>query len=428
MTGTRPAPPPAGASPTTGRTTPSSGTPDPGTSSGPPVSSVSPTALHLWKRSRALVAALLALVLFGLVYAVARSGENHGRLDPRSPDRLGSRAAAQLLAQRGVSVDLVTTAADAASRTGPDTTLLITVPDLLTPEQLTLIRDATSGSGGRLVLLAPAPSSLSVLAPQAQVSSASGVKSVRPGCELPAARRAGNADLGGILYDTTAPGADSCYRVAGHASLLRVPGGSGQGDTVLLGTPDPLYNHRLDQRGNASLALQLLGEHRNLVWYLPSPSDDSVMGEQRDFLDLVPDGWRWGALQLAVATAITALWRARRLGPVVPEPLPVTVRAAEATEGRARLYRTANARARAAGSLRQAARARLAPLVGVPASRAHDPDALTAAVSARGGVPSPDVRSLLYGAAPADDAALLRLADDLDALMASLHDWQVRTS
>jgi hypothetical protein len=38
------------------------------------------------------------------------------------------------------------------------------------------------------------------------------------------------------------------------------------------------------------------------------------------------------------------------------------------------------------------------------------------AVAARTRRAPPDVAALLYGAAPADDAALVRLADDLDAL------------
>ncbi len=66
-------------------------------------------------------------------------------------------------------------------------------------------------------------------------------------------------------------------------------------------------------------------------------------------------------LQLAVAVVLLALWRARRLGPVVPESLPVVVRAAEATEGRGRMYRRAGARDRAAGRLRAATRTRIVP-------------------------------------------------------------------
>jgi len=102
------------------------------------------------------------------------------------------------------------------------------------------------------------------------------------------------------------------------------------------------------------------------------------------------------------------------VGPVVEEPLPVVVRAAEAAEGRARLYRRAGARGRAAQNLRAATLGRLMPLLGQ--GRAADPVSVTAAVAARAARPAAEVSALLYGAAPADDAALVRLANELDAL------------
>ncbi|MEU3574283.1 DUF4350 domain-containing protein, partial [Kitasatospora sp. NPDC036755] len=60
----------------------------------------------------------------------------------------------------------------------------------------------------------------------------------------------------------------------------------------------------------------------------------------------------------------------------------------------------------------------LAPALGVPLrAGTPDPDALCVAVADRlPGRPAGDVRALLYGPPPTDDAALLRLADDLDAL------------
>ncbi|MFD9129984.1 DUF4350 domain-containing protein, partial [Kitasatospora sp. NPDC059571] len=122
-------------------------------------------------------------------------------------------------------------------------------------------------------------------------------------------------------------------------------------------------------------------------------------------------------LTLPVAAAPAALWRARGLGRVVAEDLPVVVRAAETTEGRARLYRRANARGHAAEALRRAVRHRLAPVLGVPpAADGPDPATLCAAAAARTGRPSAEVQALLYGGPPTDDAALLRLTDHLDAL------------
>ncbi|MDX3078252.1 DUF4350 domain-containing protein [Streptomyces sp. MI02-7b] len=383
----------------------------------PATTSVSPTAHQLWTGWRALLAAGLALVFFGVLYALLQSGQNHQALDPRSPDPAGSRALAQLLEHRGVTTKVVTTTDDAAAAVTPDTTLLVTVPDLLTPrQQLRLHRATVQSGGGRTVLLDPSDSSLGVLAPGVHYAGPTAVQTRRAGCDLPAAVRAGDADLGGTAYTTTAEGADGCYRTgAGNPTLLRLP--TADGDVVVLGTHTLLQNENLDDQGNASLALQLLGAHPRLVWYLPSLDDAAAFdGGQQSFLDLIPDGWNWAFLQLLIAAGLAALWRARRLGPIVAERLPATVRAAEATEGRARLYRRGNARARAAEALRTATRDRLAPLLGIPPSQVHDPGTLASAVAARLDDPSTDPHITLHGPPPADDAALLRLADDLDAL------------
>ncbi|MFJ4851353.1 MULTISPECIES: DUF4350 domain-containing protein [unclassified Streptomyces] len=388
------------------------------TTPAPASTSASPTAHQLWSRWRAVLAAGLALVLFGVAYAVLQSGENHHALDPRSPDPAGSRALAQLLGHRGVTTTVVTTTDDAASSAGPDTTLLVTVPDLLTDRQQSRLRKAmTQSGGGRTVLLDPSDASVGVLAPGVHYAGPASVRTRRAGCDLPAAVRAGDADLGGTAYTTTAEGADRCYRTAaGNPTLLRLPAADG-GDIVVLGTHTLLQNENLRDQGNASLALQVLGAHPHLVWYLPSLDDAAAFdGGRQSFLDLIPDGWSWAFLQLLVAAAFAALWRARRLGPIVAERLPATVRAAEATEGRARLYRRGNARARAAEALRTATRDRLAPLLGIPPSQAHDPGVLASAVAARLDDPAAQPHVTLHGPPPADDAALLRLADDLDAL------------
>jgi hypothetical protein len=99
----------------------------------------------------------------------------------------------------------------------------------------------------------------------------------------------------------------------------------------------------------------------------------------------------------------------------VAEPLPVIVRAAETVEGRSRLYRRGRARDTAAAALRSGARARLAGPLGLGGEPA--PEALAAAVASRAGRPVAVAGGLLYGPAPADDPALVRLATDLDELV-----------
>ncbi|AVH58353.1 MULTISPECIES: DUF4350 domain-containing protein [Streptomyces] len=380
--------------------------------------SASPTARQVWTRARGIVLALVILLVAAIVIATVRSGAQHGRLDPRSADPYGSRAVAELLADQGVSTRVVTTLDEARAAAGADTTLLIASPDQLTKRQQSLLHTATENSGGRTILISPTAPSLGTLAPGVTADPAVSFDStLSADCALPAARRAGNANTGGVRYTTTDVEADACYPSDGLPTLLRIPATSGSGDTVVLGAPDILYNDRLDEQGNASLALQLLGSRSHLVWYLPSLSDTSATdaGDQ-SFFDLLPSGWLWGTLQLFIAAALAALWRARRLGPLVPERLPVAVRASETVEGRARLYRKANARDRASAALRSTTRTRLAPLIGVPPAQAHAPEALLPALSAHLQGDGQALHSLLFGPPPRDDAALISLADQLDAL------------
>ncbi|WP_030749079.1 DUF4350 domain-containing protein [Streptomyces sp. NRRL F-5135] len=402
--------------------------------------SLAPTPRQIWNRGRGLLVAFLILLTAGITMAALRSGDQHGRLDPRSADRYGSRAAAELLKSSGVSVDVAGTLDEATAAVGPDTTLLVTDPDLLTPHQQRTLHAATAPSGGRTVLLGAGAPSISELAPGVRTDLPAPVGVLSPECSLPAAQRAGKVELGGERYVTRLAGADACYRNDGAPTLLRIErpapaadNGSGTepGDTVLLGSPDLLYNDLLDEQGNASLALQLLGSRPHLVWYLPSLSDASATeggdgggnsGESR-FLELIPSGWLWGAFQLFLAAVLAAVWRARRLGPLVSERLPVAIRASESAEGRARLYRKANARDRAATVLRSAARDRLASLLAVPPTEAHRPDALLPALSARLPTTERDLSDLLFGPTPSDDAALISLVDQLDAL-----EREVRTS
>lgn len=407
----------------------------------------------IWTRNRGLLIGFLVLLIAALAIALAQSGAQHGRLDPRSADPQGSRALAELLKGRGVSTRVVTTLAEARAATGPDTTLLVAVPDAVAPGGRSALRQSSADSGGRTVLVAPLASA-EALVPGTTVHPASGASDLAPSCALPAAVRAGSLSRGGLTYSTTAPGAERCYPASDGATLLRLPAGSAHrpddgttegpagtdgtntdagtadadsatGDTLVLGSTAPLANAHLDEAGNASLALQLLGSRPHLVWYLPSYDDSGAPADhEHSFFDLIPSGWLWGTLQLAVAALLTALWRARRLGALVSERLPVAVRASEAVEGRARLYRKANARAHTAGTLRAATRDRLALLLALPPAEAQSPESLLPALSDRLGPAAVDtLLPLLFGPAPTTDLALVTLADRLDAL-----EREVRTS
>ncbi len=370
-------------------------------------SSTDPGVGQVWRAVKGPLVVLVVVLLAGLVVALATGGPAGGQLDPRSPAPSGSRALAQILGDQGVQVDLVTTSAAMSATTGPDDTLLVVDPDRLAAAQVAVVR----ATGADLVVVSTTAPYRYLPGVTAQPSDP-GVRA--PGCDLPAAQRAGAVDAGGIAYLTDAARLQAprlCYSDDGRPSLVQA---SVHGSLVtLLGSSAPLTNSRLDDEGDAALVLGLLGGNDRVVWYLPSATDVPPSA-QKSFYDLVPDGVWWGLLQVGVAVLLLALWRARRLGAIVVEPLPVAVRAAETEEGRARLYRRNGARGQAAESLRAGVRSRLGGALGLP--RRVDPPALVTAVAARSGWSGADVTALLYGAAPADDAALVQLADRLDAL------------
>ncbi|UGQ09555.1 DUF4350 domain-containing protein [Yinghuangia sp. ASG 101] len=411
-------PPPAPATATKTRE-PQGTSPDP--AHNPPTTSVSPDAASIWRSVRGplLLAALIILVVS--VTVLITGGRNSGELDPRGVDSAGSRALAELLRRQGVDVTLATTdeAARLAVEADPEhTTLLVPFPDGLNDRQsaaVAVLRPA------RTVLIAPDGESLAVFGLDVDDAGSVDSTDLQPLCDLPEAARAGDADLGGTGYRTNAPGATRCYPSDGAPSLVIVPRAPGTAeDAVLLGTGDPLRNDRLDERGNASLSMQLLGAHPTLVWYIPDGSDSGDEG----LLDLLPKGWRFGILQCGIALVLFALYRARRLGPVVSEALPVVVRATETAEGRARLYHRGHAVDRAADLLRAAARTRITarlglgpgtgPVGGTPAE--PEPAHLVDAVGARTGRSPAEVHHLLYGAVPEDEDGLVALADQLDRL------------
>ncbi|HET9138407.1 DUF4350 domain-containing protein [Actinophytocola sp.] len=358
--------------------------------------SVSPDVRTVWRAARGPVAILLVIIAAGVGIALARGSATGGDLDPRSVTSGGSRALARLLEAQGVRIELALTAEQAreALDAGGPATLLVTQPGWVAPERVAELR----GRSARLVLVTPPPELLSELGLPVRADGRTAVTDLPPDCRYD---HAGTATMGGDRY--AGPG-ELCY----ERSLARLTG------ITLLGTGAPLTNDRLDEQGNAALSMRLLGEHERLVWYVPSLGDTAALPESRPLVDLLPAGWKFGLVQLAIAIGVVALWRARRLGPVVTEPLPVVVRAAETVEGRARLYRRVGAAGHAANALRQASRDRLVGRLGLP--RDAPPEAVAGAVAGRTGRPAPAVHDLLYGPPPAGDAALVRLADDLDVL------------
>lgn len=374
-----------------------------------PATATGPTVRTATRSARGPVLVLLGLLLVGGVTGILGTTGDGGRLDPDSYTPGGSRALAELLRDRDVPVDRVDTVSAVLEASRPDTTVVVPTPDALADSELAQL----AGLASSLVLVGADQRALGLLRLDVQAGAPVEVEQRQPACGLPAAELAAEVDLGGVTYETALSPAAGCYAAAGKATLLVLPA---EGVT-LLGDGALLTNDELDARGNAALALGLLGETNRVVWLVPRPGRP-VEGEQPPLSSLVADEITTGAVWLLVVVGVLALWRARRLGRVVEEPLPVVVRAAEAVEGRSRLYRAAGARGEAAEELRTATRERVARRVGLPASAARGE--VVEVVADRSGADPAAVDVLLYGDPPADDAALVRLADDLRSLESAL--------
>jgi hypothetical protein len=212
-------------------------------------------------------------------------------------------------------------------------------------------------------------------------------------------------------YRVIGQGADAttCFGSGSKVfSLIRLE--SGSHTVTVLGTSDAFSNEHVAERGNAALALNLLGANPRLVWYLPTIDDSAVAGGP-SIAELTPV-WVSPVLALLVIVAIVAaFWRGRRMGPLVIENLPVTVRASETMEGRARLYQKGAARLRALDALRVGTIDRLAAQCGLP--RLASVDDVIAAVAQLTASDPLEVRSLLLDDAPRTDRDLVRLSDRL---------------
>ena len=371
-----------------------------------------------WRHWRAPVAVLLLVLLGGLIVALLQVRPPvAGPLDPNDTGPAGAHALVALLQHRGQTVVRAGSVAAAAAQAGSrGTTLVVTSPQELSRGELAELARLPAG----LLLVTPGHDALAALAPAVTLAGpAEPVRNLLPRCGLPGAAAAGRADLGGLLLRSGAPGAFRCYPRSeatpfSFSFLVRyaAPGHM----VTVLGTGAPLANANLGASGNAALALNLLAASPRIVWLVPGllPAPAAAHPGQHSLTSLIP-GQVWAVvIQLGIVVVLLAAWRMRRLGPLVTEPLPVVVRACETVEGHGRLYRSRRARDRAAAALRDAALRRIVIRLGLPRDVAAE--AACQELASRTGRDPGEIRAILFGPVPGDDAALVKLAAGLDAL------------
>lgn len=377
---------------------------------------VTPAARANVRRWRGPLILGVVVILVSLLLALAQGQRSRGYLDPDAVDPSGSGALAALLGDQGVDVIRVTTAEearDALYRTEGTKTLLVAAE--LGPVSYRMADLAASVPFSHLVVVGGDPESVGNLASWATVVGYGQSKDeIAPDCDWDIAQRVGPLVAQGQQYDGKGLDATVCW----DAFVLDLPVGTGQKPTTLIGAGTPFTNDVLADSGNAAFGMNVLGRDQTVVWWLPSitdPLQPDSGDEGASITDLVPSWVALAVWQVFAAALFTVWWRGRRLGRVVLEPLPVAVRATEAVEGRARLYRRAGDRGRAADVLRAATLARLTTMLRLP--RTSGLAEVVPAVVARTGRDATDVTALLTpGVDPTDDAGLTRLADALDTL------------
>jgi hypothetical protein len=371
---------------------------------------LTPTAGRVLKRALFWfgVAAFLVVVIL-IMLGTAGSQAGGTRLDPANAAPAGSRALVEVLRQQGVTVSEAATLdeAERAISARADTTLFLYDPDLyLTDGQLR----RAAGLADTVVIADASFDELRAIAPELAQAGYVG-EILEADCDLPAVRKAGtvSSDDNGYRVVTDSGSATACLGSGdGVYSLVQLDRGGSR--LIILGATSALTNEQIIREGNAALALNLLGENPELVWYLPSV-DDLPTSQAQDLGSLSPP-WLTPALTLLVITFVLgAIWRGRRFGPLVVENLPVTVRASETMLGRARLYQKSAARLRALDALRIGSVQRLAVLCGLP--RTASVDDVVASVASATGQQVAGIRRLLVDANPGSDGELVVLSDEL---------------
>lgn len=389
-----------------------------------------PTVRQAGRRLRFwIIVAVIAVVVAVATMIITGAGSPGGTpLAATSAGPAGSMAIAEVLRQQGVTVTATDglAATSTAARTAANTTIFV-VDDggYLDGQQLKELSRISS----HLILMTPSFDQLTDAVPEiAQAGSVTGELTAQGAAQGAAGGAAGGAAdcaLPAVTNAATVTGDGSGYRLIDTTADAESCLGSGddiysliqlhRGDTLLtvIGTRAAFSNEQVAERGNAALALTLLGASENLLWYLPSIDDAAVPGAP-SIGDLTP-AWVSAVMALLLLVAIAAaFWRGRRLGPLVVENLPVTVRASETMEGRARLYQKSSARLRALDALRIGTIERLGTRCALP--RLASVDEVILAVAAAIGRPPAEVGVLLRDEIPAGDADLVRLSDALQTL------------
>lgn len=366
-----------------------------------------------------LLIALAAAALGGMRTA------NQLPFDPDNPEDDGMQALARVLEQEGVEVSVARGLPQLlGSPVSPDTTVLVAGTALVGEDAGEQVSQYAAGAG-RLVVLSPESNTGEVLDLPVEGSNFAQVGSAAPDCDGTILTWRDGDEISGAnrLVEVTGGGepAEPCfpptpgYNAGGAQAgfVVELPASGDRPDTVVAGIATSLTNQRITEDANAAAGLRLLGAHPHLVWYVPAVSDAGETAPQ-SLIDVLPRAFVPSVVILVGALFATMIWRGRRLGPVVTEPLPAIIRSVETTQSRGRMYRRAQDRDHALAALQLGARRRLATRVGLTTQA--QPEQIVRAVAEATGRHTDELHRLLVHPSAPDDETLVRIAREVRSL------------
>jgi hypothetical protein len=378
-----------------------------------PLGIAPPTGSPRRRRVGGWIAIAIVLLLVGGIGAVLTGltqWAQRDALDPDSAGPNGARALVTILREQGLEVVVAHDRAAVREALAPGATLVL--PDM--PALSDAAVRAVSDGFDDVVLIEPRARTLRLFLPRSDPAGVAADQPVEPDCALPEAERSG-AVAPGAVYEP-GPEIEACYPSADAYGLL-VADGSERRVSAVDGRA-LFVNASLAEDGNAALAVNLMGRHPLVVWYVPGLDDTDLTGDPT-LGELTPPWVSPVIVLLLVAGIAAGVWRGRRFGPLVAERLPVTVRASETTEGRARLYARSRDAVHAVDQLRISALGRLSSLLGLgPAASAAE---IADAAADRLGWDRRAVRGILIDELPANDSDLVALRDRLRHLEGAVH-------
>lgn len=353
----------------------------------------------------------IAFVVIGLVLLAiqgATQWANPGRFDPDSHGPDGYRAVVEVLRDQGVDVTVARTSDEAISALAQGGTLAMTDARALADETIERVWAAAD----TVVLLEPT-SRLLDLSLGAEVAQSWAIGPTGPDCDLDAVQRVRT-----IAPTMTFTGGETGCFPDGDGGFGLITGDHDGTRMVAIDGNGLFTNGTVLTDDNAALGLALLGGDARLVFYKPSATETDLGGGTATLGDLTP-GWVTPALTMLALTGLAAAFVAgRRFGPLVAERLPVTVRASETMEGRARLYARGRDAAHAAKILRRDTAGRVGRMLGMGAR--PQPEAVAEAAAAVLAADRDRIRFVLAGPSPTTDTELVELSDRLIRLEAAV--------